>query len=386
MLPFTAAMNRIRIASDHTIMAFIKDLVGVHDRLQSRELEDERGRQQILHLPRLTSYRSFLISSRDHGSAFAFGSLRRPAVSRPAFRISPYFLSTLIAIHAPFVCPLPKPVHGASFSRRSTLISPTTCVQLSHVSTVGTDHAYESSCLRLSGLRPDRRSKIKCRHEGSAPCHACNIASREDCLLSAPVVKGRSYPVGYEGPSVRLRDSTDAHTFPPTKRPRVSSFHISHRANYVQPLLDPTVGCPDLPTPTLMLQACELLQAHFPEFGFLHRPSFVDQLLEGSVETARLHAILSVTARFMPGLVSQHGGPEAAGEFYAVKAETSVMLRVLDSPDPATVQSLLLISLHHWGACNGTRAWMLAGTSHLSRGMVLSLTMIQASGSGWRKR
>jgi hypothetical protein len=261
-----------------------------------------------------------------------------------------------------------------------------TCVLPLHVSTVGTDHAYESSCLRLSGLRPDRRSKIKCRHEGSAPCHACNIASREDCLLSAPVVKGRSYPVGYEGPSVRLRDSTDAHTFPPTKRPRVSSFHISHRANYVQPLLDPTVGCPDLPTPTLMLQACELLQAHFPEFGFLHRPSFVDQLLEGSVETARLHAILSVTARFMPGLVSQHGGPEAAGEFYAVKAETSVMLRVLDSPDPATVQSLLLISLHHWGACNGTRAWMLAGTSHLSRGMVLSLTMIQASGSGWRKR
>jgi hypothetical protein len=136
----------------------------------------------------------------------------------------------------------------------------------------------------------------------------------------------------------------------------------------------------------LMLQACDLLQTLFPEFGFLHRPSFVDQLLGGSVETARLHAILSVTARFMPTLVPGVGGPEAAGEFYAAKAETAVMLRVLDNPDPATVQSLLLISLHHWGACNGTRAWMLAGISRLSCGIAPSLTVLQASALGWRKR
>jgi hypothetical protein len=109
MLPFTAAMDRIRIASDHMIMAFIRYLVGVHDRLQSRELEDVRGRQQILHWRRcrLTSHRSFLISSRDRGSAFAFGSpFEDPQfrVSRLAFRISPSLLT------------LPKPVHGAFFS------------------------------------------------------------------------------------------------------------------------------------------------------------------------------------------------------------------------------------------------------------------------------
>lgn len=125
-----------------------------------------------------------------------------------------------------------------------------------------------------------------------------------------------------------------------------------------------------------MLQACDLLHIHFPEFGFLHRPSFIDQLLNDSVETARLHAILSVTARFMPSLVSQHGGAEAAGNFYAAKAETMVMSHVLDSPDHATVQSLLLISLHHWGACNGSRAWMLAGKQYLSYAMVPSLTVL----------
>jgi len=110
-----------------------------------------------------------------------------------------------------------------------------------------------------------------------------------------------------------------------------------------------------------MLEACNLLQSCFPEFGFLHRPSFADELLTSSVETTMLYAILAVTGRFIPELVSQHAGPEATGDFYAAKAEIAVMAHVLDDPDPVVVQSLLLISLHHWGACNGSRAWMLAG-------------------------
>lgn len=135
-----------------------------------------------------------------------------------------------------------------------------------------------------------------------------------------------------------------------------------------------------------MLQACDLLQICFPEFGFLHRPSFTDQLVMGSVEIAKLHAILSVTARFIPSLVSQHGGPEAAGNHYAARAETAVMARVLNDPDPATVQSLLLISLHHWGACHGSRAWMLAGTPRLYCDKFPELTVLQASQLEWHRR
>jgi hypothetical protein len=96
-----------------------------------------------------------------------------------------------------------------------------------------------------------------------------------------------------------------------------------------------------------MFQACDLLQSSFPEFGFLHRPSFTDQLLASDVETSSLHAILSVTAVFIPSLVSEHRGPEAAENYYAAKAERAIMARVLDAPDPVIVQSLLLISLHH---------------------------------------
>jgi hypothetical protein len=176
----------------------------------------------------------------------------------------------------------------------------------------------------LSGLRPDSRSKIKYRHEGSAPCHACSIASRTDCHLSAPVTKGKSRLVDTGAPGARLGDITETHASPPTKRLRVASSGFSQSANHVQPLDDLAGSCSHLPILTLMLQACDLLHTLFPEFGFLHRPSFVDQLLGGSVETARLHAILSVTARFMPTLVPWVGGPEAAGEFYAAKAETAV--------------------------------------------------------------
>jgi hypothetical protein len=47
------------------------------------------------------------------------------------------------------------------------------------------------------------------------------------------------------------------------------------------------------------------------------------------------------------------------------------MARILDSPDPVIVQSLLLISLHHWSACKGHSAWMLAGMPELSSIMLL---------------
>jgi hypothetical protein len=99
-----------------------------------------------------------------------------------------------------------------------------------------------------------------------------------------------------------------------------------------------------------------------------------------------LYAILAVTGRFIPELVSQHAGPEATGDFYAAKAEIAVMAHVLDDPNPVVVQSLLLISLHHWGACNGSRAWMLAGMLQSRFETVSLLTTVQGLLSGWRKR
>jgi hypothetical protein len=264
--------------------------------------------------------------------------------------------------------------------------NPTRCVRPSHASTVGIHRSHASNFLDLTGLRPDSKSKIKCHHEGEAPCQACIAASRPDCLLSAPTVRGKAHPDGNPAAHVRPREYTETHPSLTSKRPRLASPTPTQRASHIQPTLGPVVTCPDLPTPALMLQACHLLQTCFPEFGFLHRPSFTDQLVAGSVNTAKLHAILSVTARFMPSLVSQHRGPEAAGHYYAARAETAVMARVLDAPDPEIVQSLLLISLHHWGTCNGSRAWMLAGMPRLYCDKFPELTVLQASQLEWHRR
>jgi hypothetical protein len=256
------------------------------------------------------------------------------------------------------------------------------------VSTVGIDHSHALSRLCLTGLRLASKSKIKCHHEGVAPCQACITASRPDCLLSAPIVKARSRLADSAAPRKCPREFTGDHASHEdlsNKRLRLAS-RSPHSVSRVPPPNGSVTACPDLPTSALILQACNLLQSCFPEFGFLHRPSFADQLLAGDVETARLHAILSVTARFMPNLVSVHGGPEAAGNYFATKAETTVMARVLEAPDPAIVQSLLLISLHHWGACNGARAWMLAGNPTLGCDTVPSLTLFQVSQQEWRKR
>lgn len=117
----------------------------------------------------------------------------------------------------------------------------------------------------------------------------------------------------------------------------------------------------DLPPLSHVIKACELLFRLFPEFGFLHRPTFSDHIRAGSVDSIKIWAILSVTARFIPEIADAHENPETAGEFYAEKARSAVMLQILDRPNPDTIQTLLLVGLHDWGACKGFRAWMLTG-------------------------
>lgn len=118
----------------------------------------------------------------------------------------------------------------------------------------------------------------------------------------------------------------------------------------------------DLPPLSHVIKACELLSRLFPEFGFLHRPTFSDHIRARRVEIVKIWAILSVTARFIPEIADAHENPETAGVFYAEKARSAVMLQILDRPNPDTIQTLLLVGLHDWGACKGFRAWMLTGT------------------------
>lgn len=122
--------------------------------------------------------------------------------------------------------------------------------------------------------------------------------------------------------------------------------------------LEAVAGLPDLP---ILVEACDSFLKLFPEFGFLHRPSFNDQLRAGLVDGVKLYAILAVTSRYVPSLTARYGGSRATSEYFAQRSQDAVMKRVLDKPDPEVVQILILLGLQDWGTCNSFRAWMYTG-------------------------
>lgn len=207
-----------------------------------------------------------------------------------------------------------------------------------------------------------RKSKIKCHHEGVAPCRLCEIAGRQDCTLTIPVVQskkrqrhGESTKDEGQPSSVRAGQIAHGHdpettlaygyTASPDARSRPKGHGLPHA----------------LPERAVLMEACELLFKLFPEFGFLHRPTFIDQLQNNQLDPVKLCAILCVTSRYMPRLVARHGSPNQAADYYAQEASKPIMDRVVDRPDPDTVQILLLLGLHDWGSCRSFRAWMYTG-------------------------
>ncbi|KAI9736176.1 MAG: hypothetical protein M1834_001061 [Cirrosporium novae-zelandiae] len=58
---------------------------------------------------------------------------------------------------------------------------------------------------------------------------------------------------------------------------------------------------------------------------------------------------MALCARYIPELVSNHGGQMKASEFYAKYVRAHIMERVTSYADIDTVQTLVLLSLHDWG-------------------------------------
>ncbi|KPV76194.1 uncharacterized protein RHOBADRAFT_52235 [Rhodotorula graminis WP1] len=109
-------------------------------------------------------------------------------------------------------------------------------------------------------------------------------------------------------------------------------------------------GLPPLP---VLVAGCESFFEGFFQLGFLHRPSFIHQLSTrpDTVSPFLLLAILSISARFVPVLVAQHGSPTRASEHYAARAH-DLVLGELVSPSLAAVHALYLLAVHDF--CHGT--------------------------------
>ena len=125
----------------------------------------------------------------------------------------------------------------------------------------------------------------------------------------------------------------------------------------------------------------EMFKLHFStEMPFLHPPTFRNRMRQASfprdpsitaadLEEGRvlLLGVLTLTARFHPGLVAHHSSTSeeslAASEYYANALATAFgpTIRNLTNPSLESVQALLMLGLYEWGQTRGLSAWLYIG-------------------------
>lgn len=117
----------------------------------------------------------------------------------------------------------------------------------------------------------------------------------------------------------------------------------------------------------LVHNAAHVFVAQFPELGFLHMPSFSQELNQldnpgpgphgpqGANPRTKLRAlgsaIVALCAPLMQGACDREG--------YASFARDSVS--PADLPDKNTVQTLLVLAMYEWGNGRAYRAWVYSG-------------------------
>ncbi|KAL2761048.1 hypothetical protein ACRALDRAFT_1027448 [Sodiomyces alcalophilus JCM 7366] len=116
-------------------------------------------------------------------------------------------------------------------------------------------------------------------------------------------------------------------------------------------------------TPDL-LQECErVVSKTYPASVALHKPTFITQLKNSSLEPALVYALLTCAARSSPALIRRYGGQSGAtgaAEHFASKA-MSIINHNLDAPSLADLQAICLIIIHEWGSRNAVRAYIYLG-------------------------
>lgn len=73
-----------------------------------------------------------------------------------------------------------------------------------------------------------------------------------------------------------------------------------------------------------------------------------------------LHRVTDLLYRASPGLIRRFGSPGSASDFFAEKAQANIVSS-MDCPSVPDVQSLCLLTMHHWGSGRGTRAYVYLG-------------------------
>lgn len=133
----------------------------------------------------------------------------------------------------------------------------------------------------------------------------------------------------------------------------------------------------------------DIFQTHYStDLPFLHPPTFLKPLRQSSLQSPNsgfgdpasgplpalspllLLAFLALTSRFHPQLVAYHStstskqNPQIAAEYYASACRNRIASMYGGDPgvpDLQRIQAMLMLGLHEWGSCQGSKAWVTVG-------------------------
>lgn len=234
-----------------------------------------------------------------------------------------------------------------------------------------------------------RRSKVKCVNSGvNTTCKACESTGRECSYppsMPTSTPKRSEVSGGIEGESVKKR-SRKVENDPPR------NGVLRH-----EPLAKVEEGPLDTPilTQAVWNDIFDIFKLNFcTEFSFLHQPTFLARVKQVMRRASGPHArgfdddtsqspqtsgtpelpdtkalllgILTLSARFHTGLIKHHApgqspDPLAASEYYANALTARLNAVTLSAPSIELIQALLMLGLHEWGMCRGTKSFILVG-------------------------
>ncbi|KUJ16547.1 uncharacterized protein LY89DRAFT_617818, partial [Mollisia scopiformis] len=202
-------------------------------------------------------------------------------------------------------------------------------------------------------------------------CKACSQSNRE-CTYpvagTTPAPKRSEAPVG-----ITIESDTGE------SKKRIRKIEDTGRRNSQKPGED-VLESPIL-TKKVWDELYEIFKLHYStEMPFLHPPTFRNRMRQAAfprdpattprdIEEGRvlLLGVLTLTARFHPGLIAHHSqnqdDPIAASEYYAtaLAAAFGPTIRNISNASLENIQALLMLGLYEWGQTRGMSSWLYVG-------------------------
>ncbi|CAJ2502094.1 Uu.00g049470.m01.CDS01 [Anthostomella pinea] len=213
----------------------------------------------------------------------------------------------------------------------------------------GTSLRAGGACVRC------RKGKTKCVYDnGRAPCKNCAKGMHE-CYLPSESLAHHHGQSPARAP--RPRDS-----LPGERSVSAASDRQPASSAAVLPRNLQTNNSEKI-SPEMQSECERVINKTLPSCVAFHKPSFLQKLKSGSLESSIVNGLLTCGARSSTMLIRRYGGqggPSAAAEHFAVKTINLVM-QTLDNPSLADIQALCLLTIHEWGNRNAVRAYIYLG-------------------------